>query len=395
MKVCMVTTAYPRWPGDGDGAFIHELCKAILQGGHTVKVVAMHAPGLAHHELIDGVSVHRPLYLWPPSAEGLRKSGAGGLPVTWRLHPWSRWQVVPFLAAHGLASLSEVRNCDIVHAHWTLSGALMGLLQPIHRRPVVTTLHGTDVFQAGRYALGSFLLEESAKRSNHVTVVSRALGNALGDSVLCPVSVIPNGVDTVWFSPPDDLVRDSLILYVGSLIERKGVKYLVEALHLLDGRLADYQLAIVGDGPLRPELEILAHRLGVSDRVGFLGAVSRDDVREHMRRARLLVLPSVEEGMGVVLIEAMACGTPVIGSDVGGISEVIDNSVGRVFPVADPVAIAGAIEAILLDEQYWARMSRAARRRAESQYSWDRVVELVLGAYNSAIDDFGRGEGQS
>jgi hypothetical protein len=146
MKICFVTTNFPRHVNDSEGTFVWEAARAIARLGHQVRVVAQHWPGLPTHEWMENVEVFRPRYWWPESAEILRQPG-GGLPIVWRRSRSARIQVLPFIAVHTLTVARQARDCDIIHAQWTLSAAAAWLSRPWHGRPIVATLQGSDIFQ--------------------------------------------------------------------------------------------------------------------------------------------------------------------------------------------------------------------------------------------------------
>jgi glycosyltransferase involved in cell wall biosynthesis len=250
----------------------------------------------------------------------------------------------------------------------------------------VVTLHGSDVFQAAQGWLGGCLTRQVLNGCDRIVSVSQALAQAVGRLRIAPASivVIPDGVDVAQFRPALQ-PRQPEIVYVGSLIKRKGLPYLLEAMVQVVRELPALRLTIVGDGPERAALESTAVKLGLSECVTFAGLQSADGVRQAMQRAMAFVLPSVEEGLGVVLLEALACGTPIVASRVGGIPEVVTAGVGRLVPPADPPALAQVLIQMLHDEASWPEMSRNARRRAEDQYDWSKVAARMIGLYRTLL----------
>jgi glycosyltransferase involved in cell wall biosynthesis len=388
MKVCMAATTFPRFPGDGQGAFIWELARAVQGQGVAVHVVALHSPGALTQETMAGIQVTRPRYWWPEVAESLRRDG-GGLPMTLRKYPLARVQLPVFLARHSAAIAQVARGCDLVHAHWTVSGgaALMGWLA--HRKPLLLTVHGSDIFQVPRQPVGAMITRAILRRVDRVTAVSDALKHAtvaLGlDSA--KIEVISNGIDLARFVPPAPDLRHAAssevhtILFAGFLIKRKGVNYLIEALSQLPADVPPHRLVIVGEGPEEDALRSQVAVLGLVDRVEFVGFQPQAVVGEWMRRARVFVLPSLEEGQGVVLLEALASGTPVIASDVDGMREVVTPAVGLRVPAADPPALARALQQLLTDDEGWRRMSVQARQRAVEVYDWEKIGAHFVDLY--------------
>ncbi|MGQ9547772.1 MAG: glycosyltransferase [Roseiflexus sp.] len=386
MKVCFVTTAFPRWVGDGDGAFIWELVRAVARRGIHTCVVAAHSPGVPTREYMDGIEVIRPRYWWPERWEVMRIAG-GGLPVAWKRYPITRVQVLPFLLAHTLATVRSARSCDLVHAHWTLSAGVACLGRTFHRRPVIATVQGSDILQVPRHPVGAWLTRSILLSCDRVTALSHALKERVVGLGIDPerVHIIPNGVDTAQFVPPDKGVRENLILFVGSLIERKGVSYLLKAMPAVLSDFPDYRLVVVGDGPQADFLKALADKLRLGACVTFVGFQPQEIIRSWMQRAKLLVLPSLEEGMGVVLVEALACGTPIVASHVDGIRDVITPSVGVLVAPADSEALFAAMREILADPDRWKDMSRSARARAVTHYGWDEIAGRFVNLYRSVV----------
>ncbi len=384
MRVCLAATTFPRWAGDGQGAFVWGLAQALAHAGVTVKVVALHTPGAAVHETIDGIEVHRPRYWWREEGELLRKEG-GGLPVTLRRYPLARLQLFPFLAVFAQAIARAAQQSDLVHAHWTLSAGAAILSRPLHRRPVLATVQGSDVFQVPQLPLGARFTRGVLNRCAIVTTLTEALRRAaLATGVEeARIRVIANGVNVAEFTPAPEHERTKTILFVGFLIKRKGVDFLLDALPAVLAHLPDYRLVLVGEGPEEETLRRQAEQLGIAHAVEFTGFLPQAEVRRWMRTAQVLVLPSREEGQGVVLLEALASGTPVIGSDVDGIAEVIDERVGALTPAGASAHLAAAITALLADRATWRAKSEAARQRALARYDWRNLAADYLALYET------------
>jgi glycosyltransferase involved in cell wall biosynthesis len=388
MKICMAATTFPRWAGDGEGAFVWGLAQALTRQGATVCVVALHSPGASTREVIDGVEVVRPRYWWPERQESLRKGG-GGLPITLRQVPLERVQLPSLLAVHSKAVATVARACDVVHAHWTISGATALITQRYHRRPILVTVQGSDVYQVPKLPLGTQFTRWVLMRAQRVTALSASLKAAV-TAIGVPaerVEIIPNGVDVARFAPdPATTSREPLVLFAGYLIERKGTRYLLEAAPAILARYPGYRIAIIGKGPEEEALRCQAEQLGVAHAVIFLGFLPQDEVRQWMQRARVFVLPSLEEGQGAVLLEALAVGTPVVGSNVDGIAEVVTPDVGELFPAGDARALSAAIIRVLESDDGWQRMSSAARARAVQAYNWDVVAQRFMQKYATMVE---------
>lgn len=389
LKVCIATTSFPRWLGDIRGTFVYEAARFLQAKGVGVQVVAMHNPGARVTELMDKIRVFRPRYLWPECLETLQKEG-GGLPVMWQKSRWARLAVLPFFVAHTFAISRVARDCDLIHANWTLSGAAALAGQALHHRPIILTVQGSDIVRAAPLPVFNWITRLVLHRCDYVLALSNSLAEkviALG-SPRAKVRVIPNGVDLDHFTPPKpDNWRKPLILFVGALSPIKGVTYLISAMPGILRVFPEASLIIVGVGPQLTELQTLVCQLGIQSNVWFLGSQSPTQVREWMRQARVFVLPSIEEGLGVVLLEALACGTPCVGSRVGGIPDVIVPEVGLLTPAGDPSALADAILQILnLSKDDWASLSLAARRRAEDRFDWRIIAGQLIDVYHQVLE---------
>lgn len=196
-------------------------------------------------------------------------------------------------------------------------------------------------------------------------------------------SIIPNGVDVSRYRPGDPATGDVTsdgpleLLFVGRLDTVKGIPYLLRAFADLieDG---DYRLTIVGDGSRRADYEERCQRLGIAEFVSFEGYQS--DVRSYYRRCDIFVLPSLSEGLPTVLIEAQACGVPVVSTDVGGADELVRG--GEIVPTRDPAALRGAIERLADADRE--RLGDAARRHVVANFSIDRMADAYADLYRTA-----------
>ncbi len=386
LKVCMVTTSFPRWPKDSRQPLVLETARALQRQGVQVRVIALHSPGAKSKEVLESIEVFRPRYMWPNALEILQKEG-GGLPVMWRKSRVARYEFPLAAAAQALAIVRYGGECDIVHAHWTLSAMSAWAGRFFHRRPYIVTVHGSDIFQATRIPLIRSVTKTVLSRAGHVIAVSQSLADAvlgLGISA-AHVQVIPDGIDIERFKP-SSRERDPLILFVGFLIQRKGADHLLRAMPRVLKEFPEYRLAIIGEGPQEKYLMALASQLGLASHVIFVRPESQEDIRQWMQRARLFVLPSLEEALGIVLLEALASGTPCIGTRVGGIPEVISSEVGQLVPPASPNELANAIIAVLSDPETWQSMSRNARRMAEEKFfTWNQVADRLVDIYHSIL----------
>lgn len=385
MKVTICTTNFPRWKGDFRVPFILEAARAISNQGNEVKVLTLHTPGANTHEFFEEIEVFRAKYL-PERMELLQKD-ASGIPEAWRKGLFPKLATIPFLIRFTWLTGKHAKGSDIIHCNWSLSGLAAYLSKFVHKTPYVITVQGSDVFKTIHIPVVRSLIGLAMRKASHVIALSNELKTATIRFGVPPerITVIPNGVNISQFPVGSKEGRKNQLIFVGSLIERKGVSYLIQAMASLVAAQPDIQLVIVGEGKDRSLLEELASKLGLQENVVFMGTQSQEKVSELMRESRLFILPSIEEGQGVVLVEALASGTPCIGSRVGGIPDVITPDVGNVVDAGDVQGLSAAIESFLIDDDLWEMASANARIRAETHYDWNSLAEKMIGIYQSVI----------
>ncbi|MGB2895899.1 MAG: glycosyltransferase family 4 protein, partial [Anaerolineales bacterium] len=164
-----------------------------------------------------------------------------------------------------------------------------------------------------------------------------------------------------------------------------GVHYLIEAAPRIFRALPDYELVLIGDGPLEEQLIARSEEMELKEKIRFLGVKRPSEVRHWMQRSKLFVLPSLEEGLGVVLLEALACGTPCVGSEVGGILDVINPDVGRLVPPGEPIQLAEAIIGILQNPDLWDALHQRSRDYIVNHFSWQKISNELLALYRDLV----------
>jgi glycosyltransferase involved in cell wall biosynthesis len=387
MKVLFVSSNFPRWPGDSRGPSMIQQSRALQELGAKVIVITMHGPGIKAREVMEGVEVIRPRYMVPEKLEFLQNVG-GGLPAVWEKQPLARLIFIPFMLSNMWAIMRYGRSCDVIHTHWTLSAAAAWLTAWYHHRPNVVTLHGSEVYQFGRTRLGGMINKFFLSRCDRVLAITEDLANAVVAQGVprALIEIVPDGVNIERFQPPAG-THEPLILFCGSLIPRKGVNYLLEAMVSVLARFPHYRLAVVGQGPESANLVRQAETLGIASRVDFIGPQSQEQVRIWMQRAKILAVPSLDEALGIVALEAQASATPVVASRVGGIPEITSPETAILVPPADPPALAEAI-CRLLDEEVWSAYSQKCRPWAEQKFlSWDKVAQDLLRIFAQVIEE--------
>jgi glycosyltransferase involved in cell wall biosynthesis len=356
-RLLVLASTYPRWPGDPEPGFVHELAKRLTDD-FQVTVLGPHAPGAPTRERMDGVDVVRYRYA-PQRWETLVNDG--GIVTNLRRQPW-KWLLVPgFLLGLAWSAWRLVRGLrpDVVHAHWLLpQGLVAALLRMFDPRmpPFLVTSHGADLF-ALRAAPLQALKRWVVRRAAGVTVVSGAMREELARLGVetSSVQVMPMGVDLAGRFRPDPAVersRDEL-LFVGRLVEKKGLRHLIDAMPAILRAHPTAFLTVAGFGPEEARLRERAHAAGVALQVRFIGPVSHQELPGLYRRAAVFVAPFVEaasgdrEGYGLVVVEAAGCGCPIVVSDLPAVRQAFrEDDVTRV-PPGESAALAAAVIRVL------------------------------------------------
>lgn len=392
-KVLMVASSYPRFPKDDASIFLRHLSVALDGSGLEVDVLAPMDPGVSDAVLDAGVTVHRFRYF--PSCFRTLAYGSGILPNI-KSHPWLILQVPFFLSSMFLSLLRLARSSrpSVIHAHWVIPAGLVAVMVgKLTGIPVVTSVHGGDAFAMGGRGLGQ-LKKRALELCSAWTSNTRSTAAAIDCEMNLRPEIIPMGVPVKMFSEHGPTAlrpapsRDHfVILFVGRLVRKKGVDVLINALRKLRTVDHRYRMWVIGDGQDRERLEQLCQRLGVSDLVKFLGRVPNDELREYYAAADLFVAPSVvdqwgdTEGQGVVLLEAMSAGIPVLASRVGGIVDVIEDGVnGMLFEAGNSSALAARIEQYATDGGGVA-LTENAFRFVRDNYDWKVIAERFRDLY--------------
>ena len=394
----IISSTFPRWSGDTAPArFVFDLSKHLSEY-YKVSVLAPHAPGASRHEVMDGVEVFRFRYFWPTCLQALC-NGPGILP-TLRTGFIPKLQVPALFGAEffALRKLLARKRFDAVNSHWMIP---QGLTAAMNKKWVpfshLLTIHSADIHTLRRVPGGSSFCRFVVNKSDHVITVSNHLHRLLEQTMdeTVAVDVLPMGVKAEQFHVEVDraalkqehgITTKHALLFVGRLVEFKGIPYLLEAMTRIREQ-SDVTLIIAGSGPLRPALEAKVKTLGLEDCVRFLGPVGHDRLPSLYAMCDVIVIPSLvtqetTEGTPVVLLEAMAAGRPVVGSDVGGIGDVIrDCHNGRLIQSRDPDQLAEGVMSAL-DPVNWQTWCTNARETGQ-QYDWQKIAAR----YRELIDD--------
>lgn len=389
----MLASTYPRWAGDPEPGFVHELSRRLVDR-FEVHVLAPHAAGASTSEILDGVHVHRYRYA-PARWETLVNDG--GIAANLRRDRWKLALVPLFLLAQWLwlCGLQLRHRFDVVHAHWLIpQGVFAAALRRLGGPRYIVTAHGADVF-ALRGARMAALRRLVGAHAARICPVSGALAAQLVREGLPPsrIKVMPMGVDLASrFTPDTTVPRDpERLLFVGRLVPKKGLNHLLSLLPMLRQQRPGLRLSVAGGGPLRAVLEAQSAALGLTGAVEFLGPVMQRDLPDLYRRAGLFVAPFVEaadgdqEGLGLVVLEAAGCGTPALIGRVAASADFEGIPGVRRVPVASAEAFAEAVLAMVEDAALRDAAAATATAEAALRWDWARVTEDYANALQGAV----------
>ncbi|HSR42816.1 MAG TPA: glycosyltransferase family 4 protein, partial [Longimicrobiales bacterium] len=294
--------------------------------------------------------------------------------------------------AHALGSVPRVRerarDADVIHAQAFASVVPAAAARRVRGAPLVTTYHTSHFLRRAEQARWRPVLSRLIRTADHNLAASREIADVA--ERLAPgveVEALTNGVDTEVFRPGEAALppgsRRRLVV-PRRLFAKNGVEFLVRAMPRIMERV-DAEAMLVGDGPERARLEALARDLDVADRVTFLGARANDEMPGLLRSGEVAVFPSLMEATSVAALESMACGVPVAASRVGGLPEIVDETVGALFEPADPASLADTVVA-LLEADDLAERGRRARARVVERWSNDRLARRHLEVYEGLLD---------
>jgi glycosyltransferase involved in cell wall biosynthesis len=390
-RILVLTSTFPRWPDDTEPAFVYQLC-GRLRDKYDVTVLAPHAPGAKRYEQMDGIAVYRFRYA-PSALEYLAYEG--GIPAKLKQSA-ALWILVPvFLIAQLWATRCLIRSIrpDVVHAHWLIPQGLIAVLAKKlgrHKPRILVTAHGADLFAFEGW-LGRLLKRKALKGADHVTVVSKEMASRVRAMEIPAnaITIAPMGTDLLdAFVPSNSMTQTPTLVFAGRLAEKKGVADLLTAMPQVLLRIPETRLLIAGDGPLRQQLVTIAKQLNIIASVDFLGRQTPADMPAIYRRARLAVLPfriasdGDQEGLGLVAVEAMGCGLPVIVGDVPAIHDVVTHSdTGWIVPPGAPDVLADAIVHLLQNRDLASQIGNAARRHVIANFDWS----VSAGRYNTIL----------
>jgi len=379
VKVLMVVGQYHPVTG-GTEMECRKLASGLARQGVGVTVLTQHCAGLPDYEEIDGIPVYRKM-------------------KGWHLYEYTyMFSVLTFL-------LGNIRKYDIIHCFGLyLFIPPVVLAKYLFGKKIIGRVEGAGAFgdfhRINQLTCGR-LIRASARRLDRIISIARHMGAEIAAEGFAGQKAvsIPNSVDHELYRPKtkQDQSERRRICYVGRLAEEKGLLCLVQAMKLVSEAISGVTLDMVGDGPMRNELTDLTSRLGLQDVIRFTG---NGEALPHYHASDLFVLPSFSEGLSLALLEAMACGLPVVATNVEGNREVLhpagpasalpaaDYRIGECGILVNPgdvAGLAGAIQRLLTDDDLARRLNSRARSRVAETYALDKIINDYRSLYQSLI----------
>jgi glycosyltransferase involved in cell wall biosynthesis len=393
MRVLMVTSSYPKFPGDATAPFIESIALGLARRGHAVDVVLP-----AHPELrrTDDEPVRFFPYHYAPRESWARWGYAQSLEADVKVRPLV-YALAPFAAAalrHTVGRLLLETRYEVAHVHWVIpNAAFIADILGATRIATVVSLHGSDVFMAERNRAVGLLAGKALRGAQSITACSQDLTRralALGARA-ARTHTVPYGVDDAFFSLENDrtgwrqrlglAAGEVLVVAIGRLVEKKGFSYLIDAL----AGLPRHHLLVVGDGDLRPALAAHARERGV--RAFFAGRQGRQGTQDAFAAADIVAIPSIVDSRGNVdglpntLLEALASGKAVVASEVAGIPDVVRRGEnGLLAPPKDSAALRAALLK-LENEDVRRALGRRAADWAAQNLSWQHAAAAFERCY--------------
>ena len=385
MNIAMITWEYPPRIVGGIARHCEGLAQALSELGHDVHVFTLDFPGTSTYEEMKNIRIYRtPTEVGHPNF------------LTWVL-------LFNHFMEKRIADVSQTVGLEVLHVHDWLTAPASVALKKFIRKPMVFTVHSTEHGRSGLHTPDSFTIDGlewwATYEANKVIVTSGAMKGEVCGHFNIPhekVQVIPNAIDLSKYHGDFDRralrarygvqPHEKLILCIGRLVPQKGVEYLIQAAPLVSQRYPESKFIIVGDGWYRDHLEWAANSTGRRWRITFTGFIPDSDLVSLTRAADVMVVPSIYEPFGIVALEGMAAGVPVVASQVGGLTEFIEHDkTGVLTYPRKPDSIAWGINHVLSNPDHARWMIQNARETVQRVYSWEAVAKKTSKVFEEVI----------
>ncbi|MFH2036471.1 MAG: glycosyltransferase family 4 protein [Candidatus Zixiibacteriota bacterium] len=391
LKVLYVTHNYIRHKGDFAGVFLHLLARKLKEKNIEIHVVAPHDAGLSEFEEIDGIKIYRFRY-----ADDDNETFAyrGDMHRQLFKNPFKIFRLLKFLnESFKLAcKIIDRENINVANIHWMVPNGIVAkkLAKKYNKGlSLFISSHGTDVRILTKFPMLFSYLKPAAKASKQWIVVSSFLKKmitAKDISLEEKIKVVSLPNDETLFYPDSNIhKKKNLIVSVSRHTVQKRLLYLVKAIKIVKDSIPDINVEIYGDGPERDKLAGLISELNLENNIALLNPVPQIDLKNIYNKASAVVLNSYEEGFGLALTEAMLCETAVVGTDSGGITDIIDNNeTGLLVPLDNEQKLADAVIMILSDENLRKKLAESGYQKARAKFSAESSANQYARLYNQA-----------
>lgn len=392
-KVLVIGSVYPRFHEDAEVPWLRTSIAHLKKAGLDIQVLAPAYKGLKSHE-IDGVKVNRFRYA-PAKWEFLTHEE--GAPSKMANKPWLQLLAIPYIISGFFKCIKICRKFkpDIIHAHWPFPHAYIAFgAAKLFKIPLVLNFHGAELLLIRKKKWVKPLLKFAISQAQAVFANSSFTAGKIKALRNVDVEWSPYGTTLetgTGNAEPHPVQGKFKILFVGRHIERKGIRYLIEAAKYLPRD--QFEIRIVGVGDLTEQLkELAAHVSGNSAEIIFTGKLSPEALASEYKTANVFTLPAIvdskgdTEGLGVVLIEAMELGLPIVASNVGGIPDVvIDGVSGILVPEKDPEALANAYKRLAAEPELIKQLLAGSQKRINECFTWDGIIQRQIEVYNKVL----------
>jgi glycosyltransferase involved in cell wall biosynthesis len=393
LSVLMLSWEYPPRVIGGISPHIYHLSKHLAQQDVKVYVVTCDFPGVPAHEVIDGVEVYRIDSYKNPSPD------------------FATWVYLMNMNMQNetAALMRKIGNkVDVIHAHdWLVANAGIGL-KHVFRKPLLVTMHSTEIGRRdGLHTTAEKMIHETEAWltyeawkviccSDYMISHVRYVFGLPNDKLV----MVPNGVNIDCYRSNEDcttfrakfaLPEEKIVLFVGRLVYEKGIHVLINAVPKILGSKVNAKFIIVGSGYMKEQLLNIVRSMGLEHKVLFEGFLDEATLLKLQMCADVSVVPSLFEPFGIVALEAMAAKSPVVASDTGGLSEIIEHDVTgvKVYP-NNPDSLAWGITKVLQDEGYAKHLRDNAYQRVQEKYDWAKIAENTKRIYEGVLGEYSK-----
>ncbi len=387
MKILMLTWEYPPRVVGGISRVVHDLSHKLVKDGQDVTVVTYRDGDTPYFEDDDGVKVHRvDNFMIAPN----------------NFIDWVMQLNFNMIAKTG-EIIAKEGKFDVIHAHDWLTAYAAKTLKTSYNIPMICTIHATEAGRNNgiRTDMQKYINDTEwllTYEASEVIVNSNYMKSEIQRLFGLPfekINVVPNGVNLNNFN---NVYRDydfrrrfamdneKIVLFIGRLVYEKGIQHLISAMPKILDHYHDVKLVIAGKGGMLDELKAQANNLGISQKVYFAGYLNSKDVQKMYRCADISVFPSTYEPFGIVALEAMLAGVPVVVSDIGGLNEIVEHGVtGMKSYAGNPNSIADSILTLLFDHKLCDQVVKNAKAKVKAEYNWSKITSDTFFTYQKAI----------